>query len=132
MLEYGRTLDAEAKKRGAKTLLYLTWAREDAPATQAGITKAYCDLAKETKATVAPVGLAWEATLKEDPKAGLHSADKSHPSKKGTYLAACVFYAVLYEKSPEGLSGSIADLDDSSAKKLQKTAWKVVEEFRKP
>jgi hypothetical protein len=120
MLQYGKTLDAEVNKQGARTLLYLTWARQDAPETQAALTKAYRELAKETKAIVAPVGLAWEAALKDDPSAGLHAPDKSHPSKKGTYLAACVFHGVLYQKSPEGLPGEIGGLSDEDAVKLQR------------
>src|SRR5207249_4374877 len=81
-----------ASSPASVTLLYLTWGRENAPDTEAELTKAYRDLAKETKAMIAPVGVAWEAVLKDDPKAGLHAADKSHPTRKGTYLAACVFY----------------------------------------
>lgn len=132
MLEYGRQLDATIKKQGAKTLLYLTWARQDAPDSQAALTKAYRELAGETKAVVAPVGRAWEAALKDDPTAGLHAPDKSHPSKKGTYLAACVFYGVLYGKSPEGLPGATAELSDEDAVKLQRIAWKAVQDFDKP
>ena len=131
MAEFGKRLSAEAQKHGAKTLLYLTWARENTPDTQPALTKAYRELAKDTKAAVAPVGEAWRAVLKADPAAGLHAADKSHPTKKGTYLSACVFYATLYGKSPEGLSGAAADLSDADARKLQVAAWRAVEGERK-
>lgn len=132
MLRHGKALDGEVKNQGAKTLLYLTWARQDAPDTQAALTKSYRELAAETKAGVAPVGVAWEAVLKDDPKAGLHDADRSHPSKKGTYLTACVFYGVLYRNSPEGLPGTPADLGDREAATLQRAAWKAVREFDGP
>ncbi|MBY0525738.1 MAG: hypothetical protein K2R98_20200 [Gemmataceae bacterium] len=131
MVEYGTKLDAEAKKQGAKTILYLTWARQNAPRTQADLSKAYLDLAGELKASVAPVGIAWEAALKDDSKLVLHSPDMSHPSKTGTYLAACVFYGTIYGKSPEGLPGKIGGLTDEEAKKLQAIAWKVVQEGKK-
>jgi hypothetical protein len=129
MLEPGKALDAEVRKQGAKTLLYLTWARANAPDTQPGLTKAYRDLARETKATVVPVGVAWQAALKDDPKAGLHAADKSHPTRKGTYLAACVFYGVLYGTSPEGLPGAAGGLDDAEARKFQRIAWQAAQDF---
>jgi hypothetical protein len=130
MMEYGKKLDAEIKKQKSKTLLYLTWARDGASENQSKITNAYRELAKEIGATIVPVGLAWEAALKDDPKCGLHAADKSHPTKKGTYLAACVFYGVLYGQSPVGLPGKPGGLDDADAKKLQEIAWKTVEASR--
>ena len=127
MFEFARKLDGEIQKQKAKTLLYQTWARQDAPEKQAELSKAYLDLGKELQARVAPVGMAWEKALKEQPTLVLHSADKSHPSKAGTYLAACVFYAVLYGKSPEGLPGKIGGLSDEEAKKLQTIAWETVQ-----
>jgi hypothetical protein len=41
-------------------------------------------------------------------------------------VAACVFYATIYGKSPEGLPGKIAGLRDDSAHRLQAIAWKPV------
>jgi hypothetical protein len=127
MFEYAGKLDGEVKKHHAATLLYQTWARQDAPEKQAELSKAYYDLGKELKAQVVPVGAAWEKALKENPGLALHGADKSHPSKAGTYLAACVFYAALYGKSPEGLPGKIGDLSEGDAKKLQGVAWQTVQ-----
>jgi hypothetical protein len=129
MFESAVKLDEEIRKKNAKTLLYQTWARQDSPELQTDLSKAYLDLGKELKAGVVPVGMAWEKALKNDPKLTLHSADKSHPSKAGTYLAACVFYGVLYGKSPEGLPGAIGGLSDEEARKLQVIAWKTVQEM---
>jgi len=126
-IQYGKVLAAEAEKHGAKTLFYSTWARQNAPETQDKLTATYRALAKESKALIAPVGIAWQAVLKEDAEAGLHSADKSHPSPKGTYLAACVFYGAIYAKSPEGLPGTVANLNNADAKKLQVAAWQAVQ-----
>jgi hypothetical protein len=126
MLAFGKKLDEAVKKQGARTILYMTWARQNKPETQDQITQAYQQLAKEIKADVAPVGLAWQAALKADSKPTLHSKDMSHPSTAGTYLAACVFYATIYGKSPEGLPGKIGGVTVAQALELQKTAWKVV------
>jgi len=128
MFEYAAKLDQEIKKQGAKTLLYLTCARQDKSDTQAALSKAYFELARELKASVAPVGVAWEMALRDDDKLVLHQADKSHPNKNGTYLAACVFHGALHGKSPEGLPGAIGGLTNEEAKRLQAIAWKVLQE----
>jgi hypothetical protein len=83
------------------------------------------------KAQIAPVGDAWQAARKADPKLMLHSKDQKHPTPAGAYLAACVFYATIYEKSPEWLPGSIGKLTDDEARALQTIAWKTVQATRK-
>jgi hypothetical protein len=127
MFEYARKLDVEIKNKQAKTILYQTWSRQDAPDKQDALSKAYSDLGIELKAKVAPVGKAWQRAMKDDVTLVLHSADKSHPNKAGTYLAACVFYGTIYGKSPVGLPGKIGGLDDEQARKLQKIAWETVQ-----
>lgn len=102
-VEYAKRLHALVKPTGAKTVLYLTWARKAKPETQAQLNKVYQRAAHETGASIAPVGKAWAAALKDDPTLVLHMADGSHPTPAGTYLAACVFYATLYQQSPIGL-----------------------------
>lgn len=152
--EYARRFDAEIRKAGAKTAFYMTWARQTAPQNQAKLTAAYTSIARELGATLVPVGEAWQAALRQDPSLALHQADHSHPTPAGTYLAACVFYATLVGRNPEGLpaqvvgrpvdidghvfdnggaegvhsSPPLADLIDlpaNEAKMLQGVAWKV-------
>src|SRR5205814_1948693 len=41
MLEFGKKFDAEIKRQGAKTLLYLTWARQDLTGTQGNLNHSY-------------------------------------------------------------------------------------------
>ncbi|HMV47455.1 MAG TPA: SGNH/GDSL hydrolase family protein [Blastocatellia bacterium] len=139
-----RVYDAEIKKLGAKTLFYMTWARQNNPASQTQLTEAYTKIGRELNASVAPVGLAWQAALKARPDLALHVEDKSHPNPAGSYLAACVFYAVLYGQSPEGLAegvtgalvdssgkpgdtvGELVKLSRADAAFLQKVAWETV------
>lgn len=127
MFEYGKKLDAEIKKQGAKTILFMTWAMQNKPNDQTAISKAYVDLSKQLKCRVAPVGDAWKAAMKADNSRVLHANDKKHPNTTGTYLAACVFYATIYGKSPEGLPGSIGKLTNEEARPLQEIAWRVVQ-----
>lgn len=126
MFDYGKKFDAEIRKQGAKTVLYMTWAGQKKPEDQAAISKAYLDLSKELKAKIAPVGQAWETALKADKKLVLHDKDGRHPNVTGSYLAACVFYATIYGQSPEGFPGSIGKLTDVEARPLQAIVWKTV------
>lgn len=141
---YARLFDAEIKKVGAKTIFFLTWARQHQPENQAKLNDTYLSIARELGARVAPVGIAWAEGFKEDANLALHTEDQSHPNPTGSYLAACVFYAILFDKSPESLSGRVlgrASSDDGSvssdttelvnlgeqeAKRLQRLAWQTV------
>ena len=127
MFEYGKKFDAEIKKQRAKTILYETWALQNKPDQQTAISKAYEGLSKELNARLAPVGNAWQTALGSDKKLVLHDTDQKHPNAAGTYLAACVFYATIYSKSPEGLPGRIGGLSNDEAQRLQAIAWKSVQ-----
>ena len=101
-----------ATKAGARVVLYETWAREATPQLQDSLTRMYHRAAEAAGAKVAHVGEAWAAfRATEQVAAPAHSAlfiaDGSHPTTAGTYLAACVFYATLYGKSPEGLPNMV-------------------------
>lgn len=137
MYAAARKLHAEIKQIGAKTVLYLTWARQDKPQTQDALNRAYFKLARELDAAVAPVGLAWRAALTDDDKIALYAKDKSHPSPVGSYLAACVFYATLLDRNPEGLPAEVRkgdkpllEVEPALARRLQKVAWKTVREVK--
>lgn len=109
LAEYARKFDELIKKQGARTLFYLTWARQHQPEKQAVITKAYVNAARELSASVAPVGIAWQRVLRERPDVVLHFDDRSHPNVAGTYLTACVFYAALFDEPPPNLVPKISN-----------------------
>lgn len=68
---------------------------------QGYIHRRYKLIANEVDGLLIPVGLAFE--MATDKGIAVY-ADKVHPNLKGSYLAACVFYAAFYQKSPIGLS----------------------------
>ncbi len=103
MHEAVRLLDAAVTESGARTALYLTWARRNLPKQQSAINRAYFAIGEELGAAVAPVGVAWQNALAERPDLVLHMKDQSHPNPLGAYLTACVFFATLYGTSPVGL-----------------------------
>ena len=127
MNEYAQKFDAEIRKQGATTILYMTWAPQNKPADQAAISTAYERLARDLQARLAPVGNAWKMALAADRKLVLHDGDQKHPNATGTYLAACVFYATLYGKNPEGLPGGFVGLTNDEARRLQTIAWQSVQ-----
>ena len=102
-----REFDAAIKAAKAQTVLYMTWARQNAPETQAALSETYTQVGREIGATVVPVGLAWQHCLAAHPHIVLHDKDQSHPNFAGSYLAACTFYATLFI----GQSKSIPNLD---------------------
>ncbi len=136
-LRYGKTFADAAAKAGSQVIFYETWARKVNPETQPELSHAYRQAAQQSGARLAPVGDAWALARNKHPQIELFDADGSHPSQAGAYLSACVFYAVLYHKSPAGLPGRIeasvqgktlhlVDLPAKDAATLQAVAWTVV------
>lgn len=140
---YARLFAAEIGQAGAKAIFFLTWARKGRPPReQAALNYAYIEIARELGALVAPVGIAWQDAQAGDTGIDLYLGDGSHPSPAGSYLAACVFYAVLFGESPRGLKTRIegnpiddrgivntyatvplVDLPGVEAAWLQRVAW---------
>jgi hypothetical protein len=124
----------------AKPVLYMTWARQHIPAQQAEITKTYAEAARANRALLAPAGEAWKDAFAAREGLVLHAPDKSHPAARGTYLTACVFYAVLAGESPVGLPARVesskgggkplCELPEEEAKFLQEVAWKTAQRFK--
>jgi hypothetical protein len=127
MYPAAQDLVGKIRAAGADPLLYLTWAHRDGwpenglktyAAMQDQLTAGYMQLALKLHAPVAPVGEAWRQAIDAAPSSSLWQADGSHPTTTGTYLAACVFYASLFRKSPVGIPYT-ADLADGTAQAMQ-------------
>lgn len=133
-VETVKKFDQIIASHGAKTALYMvhTYVAPHPKANPNNIRKVekmYVDVAREIGATVLPVGLAFEESYKRRPELRLHSQqDGSHPSVYGTYLAACVVYAKIYNKSPVGSSYDIHGQIPGDVKEfLQLVAWEVTQ-----
>jgi hypothetical protein len=124
MAENVRLFDEAVKQAGAKTVLYMTWARQFAPESQKAISDAYNTIAKELGAIVVPVGDAWQKFIAKQKQPTLYDRDESHPSFAGTYFAACVFLAALLKINPVGLVAGGEGLDEADRMILQTAAWK--------
>jgi hypothetical protein len=127
--ESARDFDAAIKQAGARTALYETWARRNAPETQRALTDAYAGSAVELGATLVPVGMVWERFLADHEQPVLHDADNSHPALAGSYLAACVFLIALLAEDPVGIDVPVKGLDADTAALLRQAAWDICSEL---
>ena len=130
---HARRLNEEIIRQGAKTILYMTWANKSRPNTQKILADTYGQIAAELCAGLAPVGLAWEKSRSLDFELNLYHIDDRHANPSGAYLTACVFYAVLFSASPEGLPATLQiegkirlDLAEDRAGFLQRIAYETV------
>jgi hypothetical protein len=136
-------LAAAIRKVGAKPILYMGWARKElSNFTQNDWTNEVLRVADLTNSAVAPVGEAWRVALEAHPALELYQADGNHAAVRGSYLAACVFFATLFDRSPVGLPGRVenpnepgsvlTDLDSAQANELQQFAWDAVQLLESP
>ncbi len=130
MLPAVRELTGLIYPTGAIPILFNTWGHRegwldnglpDYESMQNAINAGYMEVSRELNIAVAPVGFAWQAAHSQYPQINLWQDDGSHPSPAGTYLAACVFYAVIFHESPARVD-YYGKLDKSIALILQKIA----------
>ena len=125
------------RESGAKSLLYCLWVgREAAPADQEPRTREQLEVANRVGALFVPVGPAWQTVRERRPDLQLHNVhDGHHPELAGSYLSACVFYAVLTGRSPVGhpctaTQAGQAPVDPETARFLQEVAWETVQRYQ--
>ncbi|MBI3551371.1 MAG: SGNH/GDSL hydrolase family protein [Elusimicrobia bacterium] len=123
-----------AARPAAKTVFYETWGRRNGDqdnckelptvctyeGMQTRLSQSYALMAAKTAGLLAPVGTAWRKVRRWHHEIDLYAADGIHPSPAGTYLAACVFYDVLFKKTSAGADA--AGLTPAEAAVLQKAA----------
>lgn len=114
-LPYALKLDSLAKKASpcAVSVFYETWGRKNGDASNCAFYPPVCTyigmqnrlrdsyklFTDSSKGLMAPVGEAFRSSIAQMPGLDLYSSDESHPSLEGSYLAAAVFYEVLFKKS---------------------------------
>lgn len=130
-IENIRDFDTCIKEAGAQTVLYMTWARQDAPQTQDALAQIYTQAGHELNAPVVPVGLAWQHCLGKASDLVLHDQDKSHPSLAGSYLTACTFYTTLFIGRSRSIPPIEIDLDEALINQLQTSALETVQAFKR-
>jgi len=124
------------RRRGGEVVLYMTHVyvpphRQVRPENLELTARHYLSVGNEIRALVIPVALAFDEAYRRRPHIVLHTDfDGSHPDILGTFLAACVTYASIYNKPCTGNSynyfGRIAATDVAF---LQQVGDEVVKRF---
>ena len=110
----------------------MTWARRHQPELQQAISEAYLSIGRKLNATVVAVGQAWQRFQQKLDRPVLHDRAGSHPALAGSYLAACVFLGVMLTEHPIGIKTEVVGSIETDRTLLQKTAWQVSQETRRP
>jgi hypothetical protein len=106
--KYAEMFDTEIRKSGGKSAILMTWKdRDDPDRIQNALDNAFLEFRKTHGVILVPVSSAWTITRKTAPEINLYFDDNHHPSKEGSYLEACVVYATLSPRSPEGATSKV-------------------------
>lgn len=138
---YARKLNDTIRKYNecAETIFYMTWGRKNGDASNCPVWPPVCTyqgmdsllrlryeyMADDNQGILSPVGAAWRYDRTYYPTIELYSADESHPSAAGSYLAACSFYTVIYRKDPSFIAWDYS-LSATDANILRQVAKAVV------
>lgn len=160
-VEYAPKFAELVKAQGGRVVLYETTpqTQNDKPLTAApdaapvlAKEKIIRAMADKTGATVVPMAIVAQHCQTTRPDLTLRFVNDAHLNQTMAYLTACTFYAVLFDKSPEGLSvNKITDtryldaqhrdqdrdggpltrvFSDKDRTDLQRIAWEGLQQFR--
>jgi hypothetical protein len=135
LLELGRGYEEEARRCGARLLIYETPVAKEIeyPAAYEAHHRTNVWLGERLSSAVAPCVKAWMGVLGGRPQRGALErlyADWIHASARGAYLSACCLYAALSGESPEGLWAPPDLLSEGEAREYQRCAWRAFWETR--
>jgi hypothetical protein len=116
----------------AKLLLFENWPYNtslDYAADTAALRANYVTIAAEVNATILPVGEAFNFLRVRDGFGKINpyvTTDDRHPSVAGTYYAANIVARMLYRRPAGRLAFYPSDIDESTARLLQKRAKQAI------
>ena len=101
-----------------EAMFYMTWGRKNGDtefgsmyplmSTYEGMDsllyERYMYMAETNDASVCPVGRVWHYLRDNHNEIELYMSDESHPSLAGSYVAACAFYTMLFNRDPDGIT----------------------------
>ena len=128
----------KANCESTKVVYCMPWAFEDGTLWLEGGSDTYFDMqqkiynnalkfANEIGLVIAPVGWVWNEVLKTKIKQlhYLHLSDYNHPSKRGSYLTACVIYATIFREELKEVNYFVG-LPENEAIYFQSVASEIV------
>ncbi len=125
----------------AKTIFFVTWGRKNGDTENCQFFPPLCTyegmddllqlrytvMAENNKAVLSPVAMTWRELRNENPEIELYTADESHPNSNGSFVAACTFYATMFEKDPMESSYNYS-LNTETASTIKSTVKAIVYE----
>jgi hypothetical protein len=116
-----------AKKEGGQQCInsYCSIDFDDYSHMQDSLTSSYLRVKDSIRSILAPTGEAWRLSIENGDPIELFDSDGNHASYAGHYLTACVYYAIMYDKTPVGIP-FYGELNQSDAEYLQQIAHDVV------
>ncbi len=142
-----RALAEKVKENGASLILYGTWGHKEGKDTLETygwttesmmwqLAAAYEKIGRELGADVAYVGVAFLDVYQNNSFINLYHTDLTHPSPKGSYLAALTIFAEITHVDPTTVeyngsnSKEFADILKNAAKKAVFATPEIPEEYR--
>jgi len=124
----------------AETMFFMTWGRENGDANncanyppvctyegmQDRLSESYLLFSELLTASTSPVGEVWKYIRANYPAIGLYTADGSHPSIFGSYLAASTFYSSFFLNSSESSQFYPSAIDSTEAFHLREAASGII------
>ena len=109
----------------------------DYTSSQDAVDAAYLAIGNQFNLPIAPVGKVWRQVYESEPGFDLWQQDGVHVSPEGAYLAACVFYAAIFNQSPLDLPVSDEfEINPDAIQRIHQAAADVVfenqEQYRLP
>ena len=120
-------------------MFYMTWGRKNGDAYNAQfyaplatyegmdslLYERYMYMGQAFNASVCPVGRVWHYLRDNHPEIELYQRDESHPSIAGSYVAACAFYTMIFEKDPLRITYR-PELDTATAVLIRRAVRSIV------
>ena len=92
------------KALNALPVMFPEWPRLGNTEEGPRVHQLHLDIASREPACVAPIGLAWEASLQQHPDIILHASDGNHSNHNGALLTAYVLYEVITKEPASELT----------------------------
>ena len=138
---YAKTLCDSIRKNDSCTrpMFYMTWGRENGDQINCPILPWLCTyegmdsmlnlryriMAEDNEAYLSPVGEVWHYIRDNHPEIDLYTGDGSHPSIRGSYVAAITFYTTIFQKDPTLITFN-STLEETMANDIKAAAKLIV------
>ena len=119
------------RARNAEPILFPEWPRKGNAEEGPRIHELHLSISAREPACVAPVGLAWEESIRTYPSLDLHAPDGNHSNINGAMLTAFVFYQLMTGQSASELPNiQGVPVSEEIQQKLADVASAVVDDNR--